>query len=51
MEHVLSKDSMPEYTIMSQDRTFISTLNNYLLNKLGFKLKTAAPYNHPSLQT
>ena len=35
---------------MDQDRAFISSLMNYLLNKLDIKIKTVMPYNHQSLQ-
>ena len=28
----------------------MSSLMTYLLNKFGIKIKTVAPYNHPSLQ-
>ena len=35
---------------MDQDRTFMSSLMTYLLNKFGIKIKTIAPYNHQSLQ-
>ena len=35
---------------MDQDSTFMSSLMTYLLNKLNFKIKTVAPYNHQSLQ-
>ena len=35
---------------MDQDSTFMSSLMNYLLKKLGIKIKTVAPYNHQLLQ-
>ena len=34
---------------MDQDRTFMSSLMTYLLNKLNIKIGTAVPYNHQSL--
>ena len=48
IEHVLSKFSIPEYMIINQDSAFMFTLINYLLKKLGIKIKTVAPYNHQS---
>ena len=41
---------MPEYMIMDQDSTFMSSLMNYLFKKLGISIKTVGPYNHKSLQ-
>ena len=35
---------------MGQDSTFMSSLINYLFNKLDIKIKTVMPYNHQSLQ-
>ena len=35
---------------MDQDSTFMSSLMNYLFNKLDIKIKTVTPYNHQSLQ-
>ena len=35
---------------MNQDSAFMSSLMTYLLNKIGIKIKTVAPYNHQSLQ-
>ena len=35
---------------MDQESTFMSSLLNYLFNKLDIKIKTVAPYNHQSLQ-
>ena len=35
---------------MDQDSAFMSSLMNYLFQKLDIKIKTAAPYNHQSLQ-
>ena len=50
IENVLSKFGNPEYMIMDQDSAFMSTLMNYILKKLGVKIKTVGPYNHQSLQ-
>ena len=36
-DHVFSKYSIPECMIMDQDSTFMSTLINYLLEKLGLR--------------
>ena len=35
---------------MDQESTFMSSLMNYLFNKLDIKIKTVAPYNHQSLE-
>ena len=35
---------------MDQDSAFMSSLMNYLFNKLDIKIKTVMPYNHQSLQ-
>ena len=48
IEHMFSKNSIPEYTIMDQDSAFISTWITYLFRKLGIKIKTITPYNHQS---
>ena len=50
IEHVISKYCGPNWIIMDQDTTFMSTLMNYLFRKLNIKVKTVAPYNHQSLQ-
>ena len=49
-ENVITKYCIPEYIIMDQDSAFMSSLMTYLLNKFNIKIKTAAPYNHQSLQ-
>ena len=51
IENIISKYCIPDYIIMDQDSTFMSTLINYLFRKFGIKIKTVAPYNHQSLQT
>ena len=50
IENVISKYGTPEYIMMDQDSTFISTLMNYLFKPLRIKIKTVGPYNHKSLQ-
>ena len=35
---------------MDQDSTFMSSFMTYLFHKFNIKIKTAAPYNHQSLQ-
>ena len=50
IENVISKYCIPDYTIMDQDSTFMSTLMNYLFRKFGIKVKMVALYNHQSLQ-
>ena len=50
IENVISKYCVPDYIIMDQDSTFISTLMNYLFRKFGIKNKMIAPYNHTFLQ-
>ena len=49
-ENVITKYCVPEYIIMYQDSTFMSSLMTYLLIKLNIKIKTVVPYNHQSLQ-
>ena len=48
-ENVITKYCVPEYIIIDQNITFMSSLMTYLLNKFNFKIKTLAPYNHQSL--
>ena len=50
IENIISKFGTPEYIVMDQDSTFMSTLMNYIFKKLGVKIKTVGPYNHQSLQ-
>ena len=50
IESVITKYCIPEYIIMDQDSTFMSSLMTYLLDKFHIKIKTVAPYNHQSLQ-
>ena len=50
LEHVMMKYCVPDCIIMDQDSSFMSSLMNYLFNKLDIKLKTVMPYNHQSLQ-
>ena len=50
IENVISKFGMPEYMIMDQDSTFMSSLMSYLFKKFGISIKTVGPYNHKSIQ-
>ena len=50
IENVIIKYCIPEYIIMDQNSTFMSSLMTYLLDKFNIKIKTVAPYNHQSLQ-
>ena len=50
IDNVTTKYCIPEYIIMDQDSTFMSSLMTYLLNKFDIKIITVAPYNHQSLQ-
>ena len=50
IENVITKYCIPEYIIMDQDSTFMSSLMTYLFHKFDIKIKTVAPYNHQSLQ-
>ena len=50
IENVKTKYRIPEYTIMDQGSTFMSSLMNYLFHKFDIRIKEVAPYNHHSLQ-
>ena len=50
IKKVITKCYIPEYIIMDQDSTFMSSLMNYLFHKFDIKIKTVVPYNHQSLQ-
>ena len=50
IDNVISKFGIPEYLIMDQDISFMSTIMKYLFRKLNIKIKTVAPFNHKSLQ-
>ena len=50
IEHIVTKYCIPDCIIMDQDTMFMSSLMNYLFNKLDIKVKTVTPYNHQSLQ-
>ena len=50
IENIITKCGTPEYMIMDQDSTFMSSLMNYLFKALGVKITTVGPYNHKSLQ-
>ena len=51
IEHVMTKYCIPYCIIIDQESTFMSSLMNYLFNKLDNKIKTVAPNNHQSLQS
>ena len=50
IEHVITKYCIQDCIIMDQGSTFMSSLKNYLFNKLDIKIKGVTPYNHQSLQ-
>ena len=50
IERVITKYSVPDCIIMDQNSAFMSSLMNYMFNKLYIKIKTVTPYNHQSLQ-
>ena len=50
IENVISKYCIPNYIIIDQDSTYMSSLMNYLFKKANIKIKTVTPYNHQSLQ-
>ena len=50
IENVISNTVCPNYIIMDQDSTSMSSLMNYLLKKLDIKIKTVALYNNQLLQ-
>ena len=51
IKHVVMKYCIPDCIIMDQDSAFMSSLINYVFNKLDIKIKTVTPYNHQLLQT
>ena len=50
IEHVVMKYCVPDCIIMDQNSAFMSSLMDYLFNKLVIKIKTVMSSNHPSLQ-
>ena len=50
IENVIMKYCIPVYIITDQDSAFMLSLMTYLFCKFDIKIKTAAPYNHQSLQ-
>ena len=50
IEHIMTKYCVLDCVIMDQDSEFMSSLINYLFNKLDTKIKTVPPYNHQLLQ-
>ena len=51
IDNVISKYAIPEYIIMVQDSTFMSTIMSYLFKRLNIKIKVVAPFYHQTLQT
>ena len=43
IEHIITKYCIPDCIIMDQDSAFMSSLMNYLFNKLDIKIKIEAP--------
>ena len=41
-EHIVTKYCVPDFTIMDQDSSFMSSLMNYLFNKFNIEIKTVA---------
>ena len=42
-ENIITKYCVPEYVIIDQDSTFMSSLMTYLLNKFNIKIRTVGP--------
>ena len=49
IENIITKYCIPEYIIMDQDSTFMSSLMTYVFDKFNIKIRTVALYNHQSL--
>ena len=50
IENVIMKYCIPDFIIMDQYSTFMSSLMNYLFTKFNIKIKMVTAYNHQSLQ-
>ena len=50
IQNVITKCCIPEYIIMDQDSTFMSSFMTYPFHKFNIKIRMVAPYNHQSLQ-
>ena len=48
VESIITKYCIPDCITMDYKSIFMSSLINYLFNKLDIKIKTVTPYNHPS---
>ena len=48
--NIVTKYCVPDYIIMDQYSTFMSSLMDYLFKNLDIKIKTVVSYNHQSLQ-
>ena len=42
IDNVIYKFSIPEYLIMDQDSSFMSTIMNFLFRKLNIKIKNSS---------
>ena len=43
IENIIGKFGTPDYMMMDQDSTFMSSLMSYLFKKLGITVKTVGP--------
>ena len=43
LEHVITKHCIPDYIIIDQDSSFISSLMSYLFHRLNIKIKMIGP--------
>ena len=50
IEHIVTKYCIADCITMDPDSTFMSSLMNYIFNKLDIKIKTVAPCNDQYLQ-
>ena len=50
IEHVITKNCIPEYVIVDKYSALMSSLMKYLFQEFDIKTKTVVPYNHQSLQ-
>ena len=50
IDNVISKFGIPEYLIMDQDSSFMSTIMSCLFRRLNIKIKNGSSIYHKSLQ-
>ena len=50
IENIVTKYCIPDCISMDQERTFMSSLINYLPSNLDIKIKMVTSYNHQSLE-